>query len=415
MKNILIIPPFYPYPLSSGGHQAIYNGIAILKDVANVYVLAETTESQYKRGQCDTLKQALPFVHIVPYIDPSSRHTFSWYCKVLFNKIREKFYFTPKVNHGEDSENKSRKLLQDTYDFPQDETNFILEVIHKYKIDIVQVEMIPKMSIVKSLPDDVRKIFVHHELKFVRDELVLNQLDDVTDEHWRHWKKNKEEEVALLNQYDDIITLSAIDTAKLQEAGVKKPITTSLAVISDAVKPLYIEKPISKVLSYVGPEEHYPNYDGVMWFLQNCWEKLRTQDPEYSFQIIGKWSDLTAENLANNYENVHCLGFVDNLGDAISGTTMIVPLNIGSGIRMKILEAARFGVPVVATPVGAEGLPLVDGEHAFIAAAADDFIKDIIALQEESLRRKFVENTRKAIENQYSFEALKRNRVALYE
>ena len=45
MKNILIIPPFNPYPLISGGHQAIFNGIAILKDVANVYVYVETTES----------------------------------------------------------------------------------------------------------------------------------------------------------------------------------------------------------------------------------------------------------------------------------------------------------------------------------------------------------------------------------
>ena len=415
MKNVLIIPPFYPYPLTSGGHQAIYNGIAILKDVANVYVLAETTESQYKRGQCDILMQALPFVHIVPYIDPASRHTFTWYCRVLRNKILAKLHISPKVQPDETPEQKPKKLVHGIYDFPEEEATFIVNVIRKYKIDIVQVEMVPKMSLVKYLPDDVRKVFVHHELKFVRDELVLNQSEGFTDEDWMRWRENKVEEVALLNQYDDIITLSAIDTVKLQEAGVTKPITTSLAVVSDEVKPLAQEKPISKVLSYVGPEEHYPNYDGVMWFLENCWSKLRAQDPDYSFQIIGKWSAETAEHLATAYPGVKCVGFVDNLGEAISGTTMIVPLNIGSGIRMKILEAARLGVPVVATPVGAEGLPLEDGIHAFITADADDFIKDIIALQEESLRRKFVENTRKVIEHQYSLEALKRNRIALYE
>ena len=93
MKNILIIPPFYPYPLLSGGHQAIFNGIAILKDVANVYVYVKTTESQYKRGEYRQIETILPFVHVLPNIDPASKHTIKWYWRVLMNKIRSTLGF----------------------------------------------------------------------------------------------------------------------------------------------------------------------------------------------------------------------------------------------------------------------------------------------------------------------------------
>ena len=90
MKNVLIIPPFNPYPLVSGGHQAIFNGIATLKGVANVYVFVKTTESKHKRGEDRQIEKALPFAKILYYIDPASRHTFRWYWNVLTNKLESR-------------------------------------------------------------------------------------------------------------------------------------------------------------------------------------------------------------------------------------------------------------------------------------------------------------------------------------
>jgi glycosyltransferase involved in cell wall biosynthesis len=176
------------------------------------------------------------------------------------------------------------------------------------------------------------------------------------------------------------------------------------------------EEKIRKVLSYVGPEMHYPNYDGIMWFLENCWPLLQAKDQEYTMQIIGLWSEQTATELAEKYHNkVKCVGFVDDLGEALSGTTMIVPLNIGSGIRMKILEAAQLNVPVVTTSVGGEGLPLKDGENSYVADEPNLFVDDILNLQDKSLREKFVTNLRKEIATKYSLQALKDSRISLYQ
>jgi len=414
-KNILIIPPFNPYPLTSGGHQAIFNGIAILKDIANVYVLVDTTESKWKRGEGKEIEKVLPFVKAVPFIDPASRHTFKWYCRVLWNKITAKLPKKKVIDLPKSTETKPSICIQSMNKYLNTKREVILQAINEYHIDIVQVEMAVMIRAIDFLPETVKRVFVHHELKYVRDELQLKNFAGATKDDWKSWEEEKKEEIRLLNMYDEIITLSSIDTQKLIEAGVNKPITTSLAVVSNAIKPINQYMPVKKVLSYVGPEDHFPNYDGVMWFLKNCWNKLIEFEPKYQFQIIGKWTAETATRIAQEYKGVTCVGYVEDLAASIAGTTMVVPLNIGSGIRMKILEAARIGVPVVATPVGAEGLPLEDGKHAYITADPSEFVEDIISLQDENLREKFIKNTRDAIADKYSMDALLKSRINSYK
>ncbi len=416
MKNILIIPPFNPYPLVSGGHQAIFNGIAILKDVANVYVCVPTTESMHKKGKDRDLERALPFVKVLYYIEPSSRHTFKWYWKTLFNKLKCFIPVLKKRKISNVSEQTSQCALEDIYDIPDTKKQFILNAIKRYNIEIVQVEMIRDIKIVEYLPPQVKTIFVQHEIKFVKDGLYLNEMGNVPKDVRNRYEENRIEEIRLHNLYNHIITLSSIDTQKLQEGGVSVPIATSLAIVKPQIDSAQGKQEVLKVLSYVGPEGHYPNYDGVMWFLENCWSLLMDKDPEYTIQIIGNWSEQTALELAEKYDNrVKCVGFVDDLGESLAGTTMIVPLNIGSGIRMKILEAAQLNVPVVTTPVGGEGLPLVDGENCFIASEPNIFVEDILKLQDVELRQKFVKQLQKIIATKYSLQALKESRILLYK
>ena len=117
----------------------------------------------------------------------------------------------------------------------------------------------------------------------------------------------------------------------------------------------------------------------------------------------------------NKYKNIEFLGFVDSLADNIKGTVMIVPITIGSGIRMKILEASSIGVPFVSTTVGSEGIPVVDGENCYIADTPKLFVDKLISLQDERIQSKFVENAHSMILKFYSREALRRNRLEIYK
>lgn len=415
MKNILIIPPFNLYPLISGGHQAIFNGISILENIANVYVLTPTTESKYKRKQYKEIENVLPFVHAVPYILPESKHTLKWYYNVLKNKIAQLF---PIFKKSEKKKNKFNPLTLCSSILPidKDKIKALNNIINKYKIDIVQSEMVINLPIVEVLNKKVKTIFVHHELKFVRDKLLLES-QCLWNKDWeKRWLIVQKQEINYLNKYDEVITLSEQDSQKLKECGVTHPtITTSFAVVNSQRNNISPKvNKIEKVLTFVGPEMHYPNYDGVMWFLENCWDLLLQKDNNYQFRIIGNWDSATILKITEKYKQIEFSGFVDDLYTALIGTTMVVPLNIGSGIRMKILEAALIGVPVVTTSVGVEGLPLKNNEHCFIANEPIEFVESILRLQNGEVREQFISNTNDTISKKYSIDALRENRKHLY-
>ncbi len=93
---------------------------------------------------------------------------------------------------------------------------------------------------------------------------------------------------------------------------------------------------------------------------------------------------------------------------------MIVPIHEGSGIRMKILEAASMKVPVVTTSVGCEGLPVVDGQSCVLADTPDDFVKGVLSLANDEFRDHIVQEANRVIRENYSIEALSANRMDIY-
>ena len=411
-KNVLLIEPFIPYPLTSGGHQAIFNGIAILKNIANVHLLyTHTTWNDPWTQERKQLEEIFPFVRTYNFCMAEKSSGMFWV------KVKRRIHrmWAPLLN-------KVVKPKEDINDYrswgfepqPDKFAAYVNQLIRDLKIDVVQVEMCFQQSIVLDLPKDVKKVFVHHELRFVREELRLANID-VPQSFRNEVTIHKFEEIGLLNLYDEIVVLSPIDKQKLIDAGVTKPILTSFAVVNSADKPVPDEnREWNHMLTFIGPEGHDPNYDGVMWFLENCWTEVREKNSDYRLRIIGKWSEGTKTHVQETYPNVEFAGFVDDLGMALAGTVMIVPLRVGSGIRMKILEAGAYGVPVVSTRVGAEGLMINEGEDLLLADDASGFVDAIIKLDEKSLREKMEENLKKRIGDKYSLEALKENRKALY-
>ena len=417
-KNVLIVSPFPVYPLISGGHQAIFNGMACLRGVANVFLVYTTTESRVKKGECRALEKKLPFVKCVPFIVPSSRHNIAWAWRCAISKMKQ--YGVVSKFISDSSERKSTVVEREKV--PSFEIGVIsdglqkhvLSVIGKYHIDIVQMEMMETIRMVDFLPENVKKVFVHHELRWVRNELLMEQIE-ATEDMRRRVEEIKKEEIEYLNRCDQIIVLSEIDKKKLQKEGVRINVLTSFAVVGgENAKPSVMEGD-GKHLIYIGPSIHYPNYDGIVWFLENCWSKLQSISSDYQLQIIGNWKEDKKDSIAQKYKNVCFLGFVDDLKEVVRGTIEIVPLRIGSGIRMKILEAARLGVPVVSTTIGAEGLPLRNGQDIIIADTPDSFVEAICRLEDTKMRQMLVDSMQQTVLPKFSIEALRENRKFLYE
>lgn len=410
MKKVLVIAPFLPYPFLSGGHQAIYNGLMAIPDNVEIYLAYPSYQwqSDAERGLYSQLNKK---VTLLPFrLDQNSRG------EKILDRIYKIKYVIKRAIKGE----KAVPGKQAPYEMwlnqlmPKSEAfiTHIKKAIDQYAIDIVQCEMLESLSLVLSFPQNVKTIFVHHELGFIRKSQHPFLLEEPSAAS-AHVEINRIIEVSLLNRYDQIVTLSSIDTKKLQDAGVVAPIQTSFAIVNTPLRD-YHESATEGCLSFVGPEWHPSNKEGLLWFLNNCWEDLLQSNKDYSLRVIGNWTEDTKRIISNRYQQVEFMGYVEDLEAAIKDTIMIVPITIGSGIRMKILEACMIGVPVVTTSVGKEGLPLVDGEHCYIADSPTEFVKSIVSLSDPSLRGLFVKAAQNVIKDHYSINALKKNRELLY-
>ena len=410
-KNILLIIHCLPYPLNSGGRQAIFNGIKAIKDDYSVFISYPGSNSISElRDQDAFLSEMGGDVHLLPFVFDDETKKPS-----LLQKIARKTVFLLNRFCEPTSKpfNPYSWWIEELMPKPKAFIDHICRIIEEHNVDAVQCEMVRNLPFVLSLPSNVKKIFVHHELGFIRHHLELESLNSnfYDGQSIYHWSKCLE--ISLLNKFDHIITLSSTDSQKLREAGVTTNIHNSFAIIkaSEIISPIY---GCPHDLSFVGPDNHIPNIIGLKWFLDNCWADLLGADGNYHLKIIGKWSEANRNKLSSQFPNISFLGFVDDLKSALQNTIMIVPITIGSGIRMKILEAANLGVPFISTSVGAEGIPLRNGTHCMIADSPSEFTNSILQLKDDEKRTTLIQNAHQLIKKIYSMEALRQNRLEIY-
>lgn len=415
--KILFIHPFLPYPLTSGGHQALYNGIKAVKDDVDITLVYEAIDNEAHRKAREEFQKQMPNVRLKPLLHqpipeyiPTKEEIIRGKIRNLYRKVFHIKGHTPQTPSFQDVTAPWKWSITPN---AKDWVEHIYKVSHEEHFDIIQVEMPWRISDVYAMPKNSKVIFVHHELGFVRREL---ELKDAVDNHYLDVCRKfvDANEVMQLNLYDAVVTLSATDKQKLESVGVRVPIYSSFAII-DTFDTMQSYSGDGKHLTFIGPDSHDANLIGLSWFLENCWHKLRSIDPEYSLDIIGNWSSIRREEFSTKYTNLKFWGYVDDLRSIMKDHIMIVPITIGSGIRMKILEACSMGVPFVSTTIGAEGIPVKSGEHCFLADNPERFIQSIVQLQDNSIAAKFCCNSYSMVQNNYSIASLRENRTKIYD
>ena len=142
---------------------------------------------------------------------------------------------------------------------------------------------------------------------------------------------------------------------------------------------------------FVGSFHYLPNLDAARWMAKAIAPELRRLDPSATLRLVGDGPP-EMSRLAR-VDGVSWTGAVADTGPELRGASVaLVPLRAGSGTRVKILEAWAHGVPVVSTPLGAEGLDAHDGEDLLLAAGAPALAAAVHALRDDdALRRRLVE------------------------
>lgn len=133
-------------------------------------------------------------------------------------------------------------------------------------------------------------------------------------------------------------------------------------------------------LVFVGSMDYHANIDAALYFARDLWPRIHVRRPELEFVVVG--SRPTAEVLAlRDQPGITVTGTVDDIRPYYArALAVVVPLRVGSGTRLKVLEAMAAGVPVISTTLGAEGLAVTPGEDVVIADSPEAMADCAVAL-----------------------------------
>jgi len=410
--NILLITPYIPYPLSEGGKISQYAVIDSLRKFHKL-TLVLVANSAIEIGYIASLKSLLPEVNIetivitinsstnkLTYLKNTIKKLVSVNQKNIETKIPSEFdnpgsTSFPSVKSREFIEHLSKIILKNTYD--------LIQVEHDAFIDIGYL-----------LPKDVKKVFVHHEIKFARlESALLSEKRGVFETYVLNFVKHSE--LNFLNQYDAVFVFSNIDKQKLVNAGIKSNVySTPFPVLDNYFIPVTEENTKINKLIFIGGEEHAPNKDAVDWYINDI-APLVAQYSDIKLHVIGNWSETTIQK-HNKNKSIFFSGFVDDIISYSRNSIMVVPVRIGSGIRTKILYAMAQGVPIISASIGCEGIAVKDNQSIIIANTSIEFSDSIkLLLNNPKLCYKLATEAQIVAESIYSQKAVTNLRNELFE
>jgi glycosyltransferase involved in cell wall biosynthesis len=157
---------------------------------------------------------------------------------------------------------------------------------------------------------------------------------------------------------------------------------------------------------FVGSMDYHANVDAVEWFVRESWPALHGAHPDLQFVVVGRNPPPSIRALAG--PAIRITGTVDDVREYYAqALAVVVPLRVGSGTRLKILEAMAAGVPVVSTRLGAEGIPVTGQHHLLLADSGPDLAACLTRLiTQPDLRLTLVDNGRALVTQFYDWEQL---------
>jgi glycosyltransferase involved in cell wall biosynthesis len=256
----------------------------------------------------------------------------------------------------------------------------LVKVLTEKSFDIIQLEglyLCPYIPVIRKYSEALIT-YRAHNIEYEIWERTAKLSKGLKSRYLQNLSKRiKQFEISYLNQYDILIPITDRDGIILDELGNSKPRHTSQTGIDfDSLIPT-AKKLEFPSLFHIGALDWAPNQEGLIWFFNNCWAKIKSEHPQLRFYLAGRNAPEWFERIIK-LDGVEYLGEINDAYDFInSKAIMVVPLFSGSGMRIKIIEGMALGKPIVTTDIGTEGIPTQNGNNILIANNAEQFIEAI--------------------------------------
>ncbi len=287
------------------------------------------------------------------------------------------------------------------------------EVRHRLESRDADVCVVDFLSAMVNVPRDraVPVVLFAHNV----EHMIWRRLSATERRPWRRpllaleWRKMRRYEARACAGATLTVAVSEADRARLSANAPGARVTS----IPTGVDTAYFtpngshERPAALV--FTGSMDWHPNEDAVLYFLDAILPRIRREMPDVSFSVVGR-NPGPRLRAAAAAARIHVTGTVDDVRPYIAGASVyVVPLRIGGGTRLKIFEALAMGKAVVSTTVGAEGLPLVAGEHFIGADEPAGFADAVVALLRDPARRRSLGRVgRRLVEARYAWSRVAR-------
>ncbi|MCB0197866.1 MAG: glycosyltransferase, partial [Anaerolineae bacterium] len=280
-------------------------------------------------------------------------------------------------------------------------------------VEIEGIEMTPYLDIIKAAQPRPLIVYDAHNAEWILQKRAF-MADIKTPSRWVaalyswiQWHRLYRYEANVMKQVDHTIAMSYPDKAALHEITPNVSITVvPNGVDLDAYRH-FRGDPIHFDLVFTGKMDFRPNIDAALWFGQHVLPLIQTARPQTTFAIVGQRPHARLDVLRDN-PGITITGYVDDIRPYIAGATIyVVPLRVGGGTRLKIMEALAMGKPIVSTSVGAEGFPVVNGKELILADEPATFAQAVVKLISNPMRRLELGRTGRALAHaNYGWETL---------
>ncbi len=392
--RVLLLTQVLPYPPDSGPKIKTFY---VLRHLARQHevILASFIRSEAEREHIPVLLEYCREVHTVPI------HRSRWRDGVHF--LRSLADSRPFIIARDDD----RRMRQ-----------AIAGIMERLPIDVVHADQLNMAQYALPLQGS-RKVLDAHNAVWT----IFRQMERNTPPGPRklalgiEWRKLKRYEGEMGRRFDATLAVTEEDRDALIEAGCPPSRITVIPIAVDTRETRPVERRTdARAILHVGTMYWPPNVEGILWFARQVYPRIREQVPDAPFYVVGTRPPAEIRALETAVPGVRVTGYVEDLTPYLQESgVFVVPLHVGSGMRVKILTAWAWGIPLVSTSVGCAGIPVHPGEDILIADSPAEFAAAVVrVLREPETARNLSVAGRRYVEEQFDWRVVCRKVDEVY-
>lgn len=390
--KILFISHFLPYPPQGGSLQRSFNLLREISGSNEIYLLAINQKAILPNDEqinesVTALSTLCKYIRVFKVSSDYSR--VRWYLLLFLNLFSSSPYSVWKF--------RSKELIQEIRKL-QGESKF--DLIHMDTLDLAQYE---------KFLGNAHKVMNHHNIE---SALMIRRCQSEKNPLVRLYfylqaQKLKQYEKKHVPLFDINLVVSSNDK-KLLERNVPR---ARIHIVPNGTDIGYF-RPNNQInlreLVFAGGMNWYPNRDAMIYFCECIYPLIKCSVSDVVINIIGSSPPQKLLNLAEKDNSIKIYGFVEDIRPLLNQSTIyIVPIRVGGGTRLKILDAFACGKALVSTTVGCEGIEVTPDQDILIGDSPEEFAAQVIKLLNDScLRAKLEINARRLVETKYSWQVI---------